>query len=291
MLPHFHAPPIFFILFRIVPESEDDERHKLDLVPHECSCRGRGECMRVNWRMSKAWKGMNDEEKDLLEGLVGNVEMRKVVRGREGRKWRGGARGKGRKKEERGVYHLFLCYVLVQIGLLLMYLFVTSLHIDIWEGTHEENGKQTNPRLKTNHRLKNKYSIGTDTTNTAGRGGRGPRGAARCSTASIKCLVEAEHVEDVTWSCIRKRVDGMVEELPSEDVRVDGSSIIVTPNTPEDYGHFLYRAANSVGLQREASVVSGDPGAYGAARQAHKLPRVPSRRWWGTNAALTPRGL
>ncbi|XP_050733461.1 uncharacterized protein LOC127007024 [Eriocheir sinensis] len=92
----------------------------------------------------------------------------------------------------------------------------------------------------------------------AGTGRERTQGAARGSTASIKCLVEAEPAEDVTWSWVRKRVDGTVEELPGEDVRVDGlsSSIIVTPISPEDYGRFLCRAANSVGRQREACVVT-----------------------------------
>lgn len=77
-------------------------------------------------------------------------------------------------------------------------------------------------------------------------------------TASIKCLVEEEPAEDVTWSWVRKRVDCTVEELPDEDVRVDGfsSNLIVTPITPKDYGRFLCSAANSVGRQREVWVVT-----------------------------------
>ncbi|XP_050733853.1 uncharacterized protein LOC127007182 [Eriocheir sinensis] len=92
----------------------------------------------------------------------------------------------------------------------------------------------------------------------AGTGRERTQGAARGSTASIKCLVEAEPAEDVTWSWVKKRADGTVEELPDDDVRVDGlsSSIIVMPITPEDYGRFLCRAANSVGQQREACVVT-----------------------------------
>lgn len=92
----------------------------------------------------------------------------------------------------------------------------------------------------------------------AGTGRERTQGAARGSTASIKCLVEAEPSENITWSWFVKRVDGTEEEVPDEEVRVDGlsSSVIVTPHTPEDYGRFLCRAANTVGLQRKACVVN-----------------------------------
>ncbi|XP_050733874.1 nephrin-like [Eriocheir sinensis] len=107
-------------------------------------------------------------------------------------------------------------------------------------------------------RYHNSLPAAPDAPVCAGTGRERTKGVARGSTASIKCLVEAEPAEDITWSWVRKGVDGTMEELPNEDVRVDGlsSSIIVTPTTPEDYGRFLCRAANSIGRQREACVMT-----------------------------------
>ena len=92
----------------------------------------------------------------------------------------------------------------------------------------------------------------------AGTGRERTQGAARGSTASIKCTVEAEPAENIRWSWIRKRTDGTELEVPDEDVRVDGlsSSVLVTPHIPEDYGRFLCLASNIVGEQREACVVT-----------------------------------
>ncbi|XP_063875672.1 uncharacterized protein LOC135108508 [Scylla paramamosain] len=84
------------------------------------------------------------------------------------------------------------------------------------------------------------------------------QGAARGSTAAVKCVVEAEPSHGIRWTWYRKRVDGSEEEIPEEDVRSDGlsSSVLVTPHTPEDYGRFLCLAANDVGSQETACVVT-----------------------------------
>ncbi|KAK3874184.1 hypothetical protein Pcinc_020855 [Petrolisthes cinctipes] len=83
-------------------------------------------------------------------------------------------------------------------------------------------------------------------------------GAARGSTAAVRCRVEAHPSHDLTWTWIRKKVDGSEEELPQENVRNDGvsSSVLVTPHTPEEYGRFLCLATNSVGRQEAACVVN-----------------------------------
>ncbi|XP_045134923.1 uncharacterized protein LOC123518261 isoform X2 [Portunus trituberculatus] len=125
----------------------------------------------------------------------------------------------------------------------------------------------------------------------AGTGRERTQGAPRGSTASIKCTVEAEPAENIRWSWIRKRTDGTEEEVPDEDVRVDGlsSSVLVTPHTPEDYGRFLCVASNDVGEQREACVVTLVPaGPPDAPTNCSVSPADPSTvHAHPTSAALT----
>ncbi|KAK8387799.1 hypothetical protein O3P69_020013 [Scylla paramamosain] len=125
----------------------------------------------------------------------------------------------------------------------------------------------------------------------AGTGRERTQGAPRGSTASIKCTVEAEPAENIRWSWIRKRADGTEEEVPDEDVRVDGlsSSVLVTPHTPEDYGRFLCVASNDVGEQREACVVTLVPaGPPDAPTNCSVSPADPSTvHAHPTTAALT----
>lgn len=129
--------------------------------------------------------------------------------------------------------------------------------------TTYNNGQVTTTTTKCNDTVSSSIMLlslnaATDAPVCAGTGRERTQGAARGSTASIKCRVEAEPAGDITWSWVRKRVDGTEEELPDEDVRVNGlsSSVIVTPHTQEDYGRFLCRASNNVGRQREACVIN-----------------------------------
>lgn len=70
--------------------------------------------------------------------------------------------------------------------------------------------------------------------------------------------MEAEPSHNITWTWIKKGVDGSEEEVPQEDIRSSGltSSLLVTPVKAEDYGRFLCRASNAVGRQRGACVVT-----------------------------------
>ncbi|KAK4293270.1 hypothetical protein Pmani_034018 [Petrolisthes manimaculis] len=101
-------------------------------------------------------------------------------------------------------------------------------------------------------------SLSSDAPECAGDVKERTQGAARGSTAAVRCRVEAHPSKKLTWTWIRKKVDGTEEKLPQENVRSDGltSSVLVTPYTPEDYGRFLCLASNSVGRQEAACVVN-----------------------------------
>ncbi|KAG7175284.1 turtle-like 1 [Homarus americanus] len=84
------------------------------------------------------------------------------------------------------------------------------------------------------------------------------QGAARGTMAAVKCTVEAEPDDDLTWTWIRKRADGSDQAVPQANITSDGltSSVLLTPHTPDDYGRLLCLASNAVGRQTTSCVVN-----------------------------------
>ncbi|XP_068213785.1 uncharacterized protein [Palaemon carinicauda] len=84
------------------------------------------------------------------------------------------------------------------------------------------------------------------------------QGASRGALTVIKCMVTAEPSRNVTWIWVRMRTDGTEEAVPGNRIQSQGlnSSVLVTPLRQEDYGRFICRAANAVGMQRKPCVVN-----------------------------------